>query len=235
MGPVRDYAIMSINDNRIETKRRIRSALADWVEHDIGTVNGQVPGALEDFFRKNPFIRYKRWHPRTGEAGYWGSLVNACLYVISLGAPVAVFEDDAEITPAFTRLVDNYLAACSDDIDAFQLFTWESKANPRATQQDKRTRWPLVTENWNEWPLGGIIFWPSGAAKVIRYLHDNPITTTGDVALSEMGSSGVLKTMSPGPYRKSPIMLVHDHYKVPSTIHGTRLVNKRILPTDRSR
>jgi GR25 family glycosyltransferase involved in LPS biosynthesis len=225
---VRDFGIVTINDARADIKDRTRTALNGWTEHDLNSVNGQDKQELVAFFTENPWVKFT-WHLRTGEAGYWGSIIRACQRIVELDVPVAVFEDDAEITSDFTSLVDEYTAECSDDIDAFQLFTWVDRANPRALPLTRdESNAACVVENWNEWPFGGAIIFPSGAEKYLRYFHENPIITTGDVAFADLGKTGAMRIMAPAPYQPSPITL--NHGKVKSTIDGTRAVWSNVMP-----
>lgn len=227
---VRNYAILSGGDTREAIKAQIREQLdGEWVEHPVQGLDGRDKKAVAEYFLEHPFVRFVGWHPRLGEVGCWATLLNAYRYVADSGIPLALIEDDAVLDDRFTELLDTYLDACPDDTDVFHLLTWFDRANLRAPQLDQSEfEGQLVTKNWHDWPLGGIVVYPSGARKILAYLNDNAITTVSDVWLLQAGNAGWLTTMAPAPYQHSPI--APRYAPTRSTIDRTQPVHPRILP-----
>jgi GR25 family glycosyltransferase involved in LPS biosynthesis len=227
---VRDYVILSGGTTREKIKAQIREQLnGEWVEHAVAGLDGMDKIAVAEYFIAHPFVRFVGWHPRMGEVGCWGTLLNAYQHVADTGVPMAFIEDDAVLDERFTELLDTYLDACPDDTDVFHLLTWFDRANQRSPQLDESEfRGQLVVKNWHDWPLGGIVVYPSGAQKILAYLDENPIDTVSDVWLLNASNAGWLNAMASAPYQHSPI--APRYAPTRSTIDRTQPVHPRILP-----
>lgn len=226
MKAVRDFCIVSVDESRAQNKARTRAILAGWREHDPGFVNGWDAQQRSRFLQEHPFLRFlavptrwrpEGWHPNVGEIGYWGSLVRTFEYIVAHNVPLVVLEDDAVLRDDFVSLFDAYLSV--GEMDAFQLFTWEDRRSPFDTGTDLPLSQDPVVGCWHEWPLGGVVVWPSGAEKMLGYLREHPVTETGDTFVSGLGKAGVLTMMAPAPYRRSPLTVPHG--TIPSTIDGS--------------
>ena len=121
----KNFAFITLNDDRKDKKDATREILHDWSELIIPCVDGRIPGELE---KARDQLGAKITGPlRIGEYGVWFSQMVAWRAISAFGEPVLLLEDDAILVSNFQEQFEFYLSQVPADFGLFAAFVPENQ------------------------------------------------------------------------------------------------------------
>jgi GR25 family glycosyltransferase involved in LPS biosynthesis len=191
----KNYAIIKINDIRIENQKKIQSELISFNYHTFKCIDGHNEEDVRDFFKDHPSIKETR-RTRAGYLGHWLSFLNALYYIIDNNLEsLLVLEDDAILSTTFIQDLELYMEHVPDDYDFFAVYQFlphiHNSEFPRARLFSKTTTHGQSSHNFgqihSDWQIGskyvvrsyqnvgsaGYIFSSAGAKKIISLTEQN--------------------------------------------------------------
>lgn len=236
---VDEYAIISINDERINLKNGITSRVGDIPRtYGIEFIDGRVDsiGTLQGKFHINNIWK----EAKLGEIGLWFSFLNVCKYAVDNNKTILVFEDDAIIiSNNFKDDLNLLLSQVPDDADAFSVLSpqnqqvtayieWiDRSAGLGITHSDIAPTYQvpgahLICRSYQGYSFVSMIYTPKGAKKILDLVRRTGMYTPADCWLFEQADSRLLDVYTPVP-SEAKLVDVDWENQAPTTIHTSGL------------
>lgn len=224
-----EFAIISIDDTRVEKKNHIRSIL-DWKEASIEFVNGKNPEELR--------LAKKRWNKietpgpyKAGEFGIFYSVLN-CLEYGATHDGILYFEDDAMPKDDFQERLEVYLNELPASMDMFAVwsplnqqydYTNISSFNIKGEPIYHRHNGsifdyghPELARLWQGYGNVGMYFSKRGCNKLLHYIENKGFFSPIDCLICIAVHGGYLNGFALKP--NVPELIKYD-WSAPTTIH----------------
>lgn len=118
----KDFAIVKINDIRIESQKKIENDLESFTKHTFKCIDGHNESDVIQFFKDHPSIREDR-NTRAGYLGHWLSFLNSLYYIVENNLDsLLVLEDDAILSTTFIQDLELYMQHVPEDYDFFAVY-----------------------------------------------------------------------------------------------------------------
>jgi len=191
----KDFAIIRINDIRINNQNKIRQQLSSFKEHSFKCIDGHSEEDVINFFEMHPNIKETR-KTRAGYLGHWLSFLNALYYIVDNNLEsLMTIEDDAILSETFIDDLSLYMSHVPEDYDFFAVYQFlphiHNSEFSRERLFSKITTHGQSSHNFgqihNDWQIGskyvvrsyqnvgsaGHIFSNAGAKKIISLTEQN--------------------------------------------------------------
>lgn len=192
------YTIVSVTDKREQSKSAIRAQLSE--HEEITEIEFFGPGhdLLAEAERRG--LTFDSWTPRIGELGVWLSQHNCWQWCADNDEPLLVVEDDAIISDGFdewyTTITENMttpdalaLFVPHDQFNDFEYDTvgWTLSGVWRGGSPNHTINHEFLARAYQGYSCVAILYWPSGARKLLAAVQQQGITTPVDCWLFEQG------------------------------------------------
>ena len=189
------YTIISVSNRRELSKQAIRAAMVNHTEvTDITFYSKQW--RCVDLLQQYD-IELNMEQIKAGELGIWCSQISVWQWIIDNDTPLIVFEDDAIVKPGFDKWYESLnippADICSLFVPTDQFNDWQYDYVGHTI-----THWPSASPNHNinhsrmsrayqGYSGVALQIWPSGAAKLLRAVHETGIIMPVDCFIFETG------------------------------------------------
>lgn len=237
----RNFAFITLDDERKDKKDATREILAGWNELLIPCVDGRIPGVLE---AHKEALGAKITGPlRTGEYGVWFSQMYAWKHIEEYGEPVLLLEDDALLRPDFVEQFEFYVSQLPEDFGLFAAFVPEnqygdynneyncdengaffgaSRGYPEGAPSIVMPELNGVCRAYQGYGCVGNYISPLGAKQLFDYTLDRGINFPVDCFIFEAYRA---KKLDAYAFRPGFPRLIDVDWVAPTTIHNTDRIN----------
>jgi GR25 family glycosyltransferase involved in LPS biosynthesis len=222
------YIILSLNDDRIGYKQRIRESLSDHAEVPMQAVDGrnraEVKEAMDEFrdvwYGQDGFrLDRMEYSPREGEVGVWLSNLRAWKLIEESGEPCMVIEDDAipkyHIKENLAKM-EEYLPA---DFSFVPLYTptgdvWLHSGTSFMGMEEN----PVLARSFQTYCHVAMYYSPDGARRLLDLAAKLGPAQPVDIFTMHMALSGLVNGYA--FQRQEDLPFTYD-WSAPTTIHDT--------------
>lgn len=199
-----DYALISINDKRIDNKNQIRSILGK--ELQLKFLNANDDNEIREFLYENKDFTFSWNGFKNGEVGCFGSHYNVWKYLLESDLEnILVIEDDAWLEENFIDSFKYQMSLLPKDYDVFSIYVDPNQHD--RFNNDKHYLNDTISIAYQDWSTLGYVVSRQGAKKMLDFVKNNGFGEPVDWFIFRNAERGHFNVYTLNPKVKLPILI----------------------------